>query len=671
MPYIVNNTDSSLTVTIADGVVDTTSYSLALVGRNVSNYGQYFAQNTIRQMENFASETPPSVTTPLTGQLWYDKSENLFRVYDGSIWKRATNITVGNDGQKPSGSFGSGGAAFYNTTVDKLQIHNGSTWKDAGYAGYVTSAYSTDPTDGSPTDFGSRIRNIFLTDTTGRKHPVLAISYVKTTTAGGQNAGTTTIDGQSETIMALHSDSEFTISSTVAPIVDGVSVPGIYTELTASTGIAGARTGRSAGVIKAGMNVRYEYEQNAVTHVDELYATTIGSSADKVSDIFTEDLFADSLTSSDINVVETGTIAALDVTTTLDVGGNTDLIGAVTLGSDLSAVTGNVTFSDLTVSTDTRLNGNTSLNGNTEINGNLTVNGVLTQTLGTVSDRIEDYYGDDATITNVTIATGSITTLTGVSTASIQNLTVGANADVTGAVNVTGDIISDASVIGGVLTDGTASLNSGSLSGAVNGTFSGAITADSFTDGTATLTSGALSGATNGTFSGTVTADILTDGALSITDGDITGGADAAFSGTVSATEFDGVATSAQYADLAEVYASDELYTPGTVVKLGGEQEITQTTDQGDTEVFGVISTDPAYLMNSKAQGQPVAMTGRIPVRVTGAVQKGERLISSSIPGVAQALGTAEYDPRKIIGRALDQKTDDTIGLIEAVVGVK
>jgi hypothetical protein len=141
--------------------------------------------------------------------------------------------------------------------------------------------------------------------------------------------------------------------------------------------------------------------------------------------------------------------------------------------------------------------------------------------------------------------------------------------------------------------------------------------------------------------------------------------------GSFAANVVTAIATSARYADLAEIYSSDEAYEPGTVIKLGGSAEITQTTSIEDLNVFGVISTDPAYLMNSEAEGLPVALTGRVPVKVVGTVLKGERLISSHLPGVAMALGFKEYDPRKIIGRSLEQKTTDDLGVVEAVIGVK
>ena len=122
---------------------------------------------------------------------------------------------------------------------------------------------------------------------------------------------------------------------------------------------------------------------------------------------------------------------------------------------------------------------------------------------------------------------------------------------------------------------------------------------------------------------------------------------------------------------MAEIYASDKDYEAGTVVKLGGSAEITQTESHADTDVFGVISTDPAYLMNSGAEGLPVAMAGRCPVRVIGKINKGERLVSSDVPGVAWALGEDDYDTRAIVGRALQDKDDGDSGIIEVAIGVK
>jgi hypothetical protein len=90
-------------------------------------------------------------------------------------------------------------------------------------------------------------------------------------------------------------------------------------------------------------------------------------------------------------------------------------------------------------------------------------------------------------------------------------------------------------------------------------------------------------------------------------------------------------------------------------------------------QVFGVISTKPAFMMNSAAgnsESHPfVAMTGRTPVRTTGAVVKGQRLVSSSVKGTARAVADSDnINPFHVIGRALENKDDAGIGMVNAVV---
>jgi hypothetical protein len=139
--------------------------------------------------------------------------------------------------------------------------------------------------------------------------------------------------------------------------------------------------------------------------------------------------------------------------------------------------------------------------------------------------------------------------------------------------------------------------------------------------------------------------------------------------GTIFAT-----ATSAQYADLAERFAADDIYEAGTVVELGGINEITSASLELSDRVFGVISTQAAYLMNgsagSDATHPPVAMTGRVPVRVTGTVNKGDRLVSAGM-GIARAAQPGEATAFNTIGRALVNKTDTGVGTVEAIVTIK
>jgi len=145
-------------------------------------------------------------------------------------------------------------------------------------------------------------------------------------------------------------------------------------------------------------------------------------------------------------------------------------------------------------------------------------------------------------------------------------------------------------------------------------------------------------------------------------------GSSSSYFNTVFAT-----ATTALYADVAERFHADETYQPGTVVELGGPNEITISRSELSENVFGVISTRAAYLMNAgagtDATHPPVAITGRVPVRVTGSVRKGDRLVSAG-SGLARAARREEITSLNVIGRSLTDKTDDAEGVIEAIVTI-
>ena len=137
-----------------------------------------------------------------------------------------------------------------------------------------------------------------------------------------------------------------------------------------------------------------------------------------------------------------------------------------------------------------------------------------------------------------------------------------------------------------------------------------------------------------------------------------------------------GTATAAQYSDVAERFASDSAYTPGTVVALGGAEEITQVNEEASDEVFGVVSSldQAAFKMNGGAGNDDthpyIAMTGRVDVKVIGSVNKGDRLISASVPGYARAATKAECTAFNVIGRALTSKSEAGQGSVLAAVRV-
>ncbi len=127
-------------------------------------------------------------------------------------------------------------------------------------------------------------------------------------------------------------------------------------------------------------------------------------------------------------------------------------------------------------------------------------------------------------------------------------------------------------------------------------------------------------------------------------------------------------ATSAQYADLAEKYVTDSNYDVGTVVVFGGEKEVTQSTISNDTRVAGVISEDPAYLMNDKSEGQAVALVGKVKCKVHGMVSKGDLLTTCGThPGYAQKAISPVLG--SIVGKAMENKEDAGESVILISVG--
>jgi hypothetical protein len=151
----------------------------------------------------------------------------------------------------------------------------------------------------------------------------------------------------------------------------------------------------------------------------------------------------------------------------------------------------------------------------------------------------------------------------------------------------------------------------------------------------------------------------------------INGGANASGNIGSSSSYFNTIyaqASTALYADLAEMYVPDTDYVPGTVVIFGGEQEITVTNEAADERVAGVISTNPAYLMNSGELGLPVALRGKVPVRVVGPVTKGDSLVTSTTPGVAFSVGRERVYGQAVFAKSLESNDTDNEKVILAVI---
>lgn len=141
---------------------------------------------------------------------------------------------------------------------------------------------------------------------------------------------------------------------------------------------------------------------------------------------------------------------------------------------------------------------------------------------------------------------------------------------------------------------------------------------------------------------------------------------------------FETNAKQAQYADIAERYHADAVYEPGTLVKFGGEHEITQTTEFADNRVMGIISTDPYCVMNSPHRNPeltnewhpPIALLGRVPTLIIGTVKKGDFIVSSDVPGHGAAWKESIDPPAgTVVGKAVEDKDYEDAGVIEVLSG--
>ena len=174
-----------------------------------------------------------------------------------------------------------------------------------------------------------------------------------------------------------------------------------------------------------------------------------------------------------------------------------------------------------------------------------------------------------------------------------------------------------------------------------------------FTSGNLTISSGILD-----VTGGTLKSDTLSTGG-ELTAGTIMGAWSLVGASTLTAT----------YADLAEFYEGDQMYEPGTVLVFGGDKEVTTTTTMSDTRSAGVVTTNPAYVMNGEQTGIKVciALAGRVPVKVIGRVKKGDMLTTSATAGYA----VKANDPKlgSIIGKALEDKDYGEAGVIQVAIG--
>jgi len=398
-------------------------------------------------------------------------------------------------------------------------------------------------------------------------------------------------------------------------------------------------------------------------------------------------------------VSSTGNVTGGNILTGGNISATTNVIGGNLVTGGTISATGNATVGNLITAGQVSSTGNVTgnyLRATLDINAGGNV--IATSHTGTSVSVVANVTGGNLTTVGQVTATGNVTgnyilgngsQLTGLpagytdSNAATFLAAFGSN-----TISTTGTITSGNITSGNVLTGGVVSATGNITGGNVTlNTASGNIYAHDISLGGVVSAVGNITGGniTLNTASGNIEGhDLTLGGNANITGGNLTVGTGSVSIGALVNNNANGVgnigssskyfntvfakATSAQYADLAENYTADAEYVPGTVVIFGGDEEITISTEVADERVAGAISTNPAHLMNSGQTGLPVALRGRVPVKLIGAVTKGDGLVTSSVAGYAQSVGRSRLYGQAVFAKALETDLADGEKTIIAVI---
>ena len=718
---VSGTTVSTNVITVADATVFSVGQAVKFIGdmstSGIENNVTYYVANAVSTSLKVATSSegniqanivPLQTTTGLTAEVYAIDGQAVATTSSGVTFSPAggTNTTVQfNQGGSLQGS----SALVFDYGANVLTLNGNANVGNLNATTSVTTGVlvSNTSTGNAPLIVNSttQVGNLYATrsnvsdqstvtnQTTGTFYPVFASSSATGNRALGANANISfnvATGNLSVTLLNVTSNANVgnlgtaqvlaTANITAPQLISNIATGTAPLVVTSTTQVANLNS-ETAGTVRTNA-------QPNITSVGTLTSLSVTGnvSAGNVSGTL---LTGTLTTAAQPNITSVGTLTSLGVNGTVTAVAFTANTGVFTgNGSGLSAIAGaNVTG---TVATAT-----TAGTVTTAAQPNITSVGTLTSlaVTGNISgaNLTGNHYGNGSalssitganvtgTVANATFATnaGTVTTaaqpnITSVGT--LTGLTVSGNASFTGAnislgsnanVRITGG--TNGQILG---TDGSGNLswlNQSSIVGAA----AGSNTQIQFNN------QGILGASANFTFNSLT--NVLTVGGNIVSNSTI-GGATASHLGTTLTTGANttagtitgnwslsaGSRLNATYADLAEYYEADESYEPGTVLMFGGDKEVTIAED-GTNRVAGVVSTNPAYLMNNDCPGNKVAIAlqGRVPVKVRGKISKGDMMVSGgngfARPNQFPTIGS-------VIGKALEN-FDGYEGVIEVAIG--
>ena len=599
MAYQVDKFNGQFFVSVEDGTIDTSS-DLRFVGKNYAGYGEVQNENFLHLMENFSNTTAPP--KQVTGQIWFDSANKKLKFYDGVKWKLAGGAEV--SPTAPSGL--TTGDFWWDNSAKQLYAYTGTEFTLVGP--------ESSPELGASTIVAAVVKGTAITSI--GPHTILQVFA-------------------DDKIIGIYSKTEFTLDNSQNPIEDFSVIKKGFTLAKSQTGISTddyVLWGTASNAAKLGGFSADEYIRTGdsafpgeVAFSDPGFTVGDGNDlrvrVENGDEVIIENRLGNSITFKITVTESTDEREVLVVQSTGAVPGNDSVYS---LGTPLLRWS-NVFASTITGNVVGNLTGNTTgvHVGNVLASDNQIIINGTTKQIG--------YPGANIVGTLVGSVTGSAASATNSSKLNDLNPSV--------------------SVIeGGIATipvrDTAGNIYANQFIGTVEKTDK------TFIDASNTVVDPTWSGGTVSTQYRTAKL-LATPYSIAARDA----------SASITANIFNGTATAARYADLAEKYLADQEYETGTVVVIGGNAEVTACT--AGKRAIGVVSANPAYMMNSELEGGTyIALKGRVPVKVTGAVNKGDMLIAGD-NGTAIAWLS---DSNAVFAVALESNNDTGVKVIEALV---